>query len=279
MCSYEEAESVCKFLRSKINKTPLVAIICGSGHGALAEVVKDRIVIKYSEIKEFPRSTVAGHAGNLVFGNIGDKYVMVMQGRFHPYEGHSLAKVTLPIRVMKLLGVEYVFITNAAGILNPKYNVGDLVIIKDHICIPAVSGNNPLVGLNDERFGVRFPTLANAYTKSLRQLAWGVGKEMDILNILHEGIYHAGSGPAYETPAELSAARLWGCDCAGMSTAQETIVAKHAGLKVFAISLMTNRVALDNESEEVANHEEVLEVATQRADLVKTFIMNMVKAL
>nr|CDS18570.1 purine nucleoside phosphorylase [Echinococcus granulosus] len=231
MGSYEDAKAAADYIKSKVSLTPQIGIICGSGLGKLAEIVSEPVIVKYSEINQFPISTVAGHAGNLVFGKLAGKSVVVMQGRFHPYEGYQMSQVTLPVRVMKLLGVETLIVTNAAGGLNPGYKVGDLMIIKDHISLLGMTGLNPLVGPNDDRFGTRFPDMTNLYTKELRELAKTVGKEMHIEDILHEGIYLAEMGPTYETIAESRFARLMGADAAGMSTAHETIVAKHAGMK------------------------------------------------
>ncbi|CUT99285.1 purine nucleoside phosphorylase [Echinococcus multilocularis] len=206
-----------------------------------------------------PISTVVGHAGNLVFGKLAGKKVVVMQGRCHPYEGYTMSQVTLPVRVMKLLGVETLIVTNAAGGLNPNYNAGDLMIIKDHINMLGMTGLNPLVGPNDDRFGPRFPDMTNIYTKELRELAKTVGKEMHIEDILQEGIYLAEMGPTYETIAESRFARLMGADAAGMSTAHETIVAKHAGMKVFAMSLITNKIVIEEDSDEDVGDENARE--------------------
>ncbi|VDN11796.1 unnamed protein product [Dibothriocephalus latus] len=276
MGSYEDAQAVCNIIKPRIPCTPRVGIICGSGLGTLAETVIDPVIIKYEEIKQFPRSTVVGHAGNLVFGKLGGKYVMVMQGRFHPYEGYDMSQVTLPVRVMKLLGVEYIIVTNAAGGLNPKYNVGDIVFIKDHINFPSLSGKNALVGPNDERFGTRFPSMNNTYRKDLRELARKIANEMNISSIVHEGVYFASSGPAYETPAEARMIRVLGGDLAGMSTAHETMVASHCGLKVFAMSLVTNKVMVEEDSSAVTNHAEVLETSKKRTETMKELVTKIV---
>uniref|UniRef100_A0A0X3P6B0 Purine nucleoside phosphorylase n=1 Tax=Schistocephalus solidus TaxID=70667 RepID=A0A0X3P6B0_SCHSO len=279
MGSYEDAQAVCKLIKSKINCTPRIGIICGSGLGTLAETVKDPVIIKYEEIKQFPKSTVVGHAGNLVFGKLGGKYVMVMQGRFHQYEGYEMSQVTLPVRVMKLLGVEYLIVTNAAGGLNPQYNVGDIVFIKDHINFPSLSGKNPLVGANDNRFGTRFPSMSNTYKKELRELARKISNEMNISSIVHEGIYFASCGPAYETPAEARMLRILGADLAGFSTAHETMVASHCGLNVFAMSLVTNIVIVEDESPRITNHEEVLETSAKRSETLKELVTRLVTEL
>ncbi|VDM33742.1 unnamed protein product [Hydatigera taeniaeformis] len=279
MGSYVDANGAADYIKSKVRQTPQVGIICGSGLGKLAEIVSDPVVVKYSDIKQFPRSTVVGHAGNLVFGKLAGKNVVVMQGRFHPYEGYPMRQVTLPVRVMKLLGVETLIVTNAAGSLNPDYKVGDLMIIKDHISLLGMTGLNPLVGPNDERFGPRFPAMTNIYTKELREIAKAVGAEMQIEDFLREGVYVAEMGPTYETIAEARFLRMIGADAAGMSTAHEAIVAKHAGLKVFAMSLITNQIVVDEDSVVACNHEEVLQTSAKRAEVMKTFVMGMLEKM
>ncbi|VDO00395.1 unnamed protein product [Rodentolepis nana] len=277
MGSYDQALSVANYIKSKVDIGPKVGIICGSGLGTLAETVKDPVIIKYSEIKEFPKSTVAGHAGNLVFGKLGGKNVVVMQGRFHPYEGYEMSQITLPIRVFKLLGVETMIVTNAAGGLNPRYKVGDMMIIKDHISLCGLTGKNPLVGHNEDKFGPRFPAMSNIYTKELRQLGKKIGAELNIGEFLREGVYAAQIGPTYETPAEARFIRLVGADAVGMSTVHETSVARHADMKVFAMSLITNMIVQDEDSDELANHEEVLETSNKRAETMKTFVTKLVE--
>ncbi|KAL5966090.1 Purine nucleoside phosphorylase [Taenia solium] len=279
MSSYENAKSVADFLKGKVFQLPEIGIICGSGLGGLAELVTEATVIKYSEIKEFPKSTVAGHAGNLVFGKLAGKDVVLMQGRFHPYEGYEMPQVVLPVRVMKLLGVETLIVTNAAGGLNPKFNVGDMMIIKDHISLLGLTGKNPLVGPNESHFGPRFPSTKDTYTKELRKLAKEVAKELEVEQYLQEGVYTAQMGPAYETPAEARFLQMIGADAVGMSTIHEAVVAKHANMKIFGMSLITNKVALDEDSEIVCNHEEVLEISAKRAETMKTFVEKLVEKL
>ncbi|EUB63110.1 Purine nucleoside phosphorylase [Echinococcus granulosus] len=279
MGSYEDAKAAADYIKSKVSLTPQIGIICGSGLGKLAEIVSEPVIVKYSEINHFPISTVVGHAGNLVFGKLDGKSVVVMQGRFHLFEGYTLGQVTLPVRVMKLLGVETLIVTNAAGGLNPNYNAGDLMIIKDHINMLGMTGLNPLVGPNDDRFGTRFPDMTNLYTKELRELAKRVGKEMHIEDILREGVYLAKMGPTYPTTSESRFARLIGADAAGMSTAFETTAAKHAGMKVFALSLLTDKAGLDESTEVPCTHEEVLHSAAMRADVIKTFVVKMIERM
>nr|CDS18573.1 purine nucleoside phosphorylase [Echinococcus granulosus] len=244
MTSYEEANAICEFLRERISITPLVGIICGSGLGQLANL--------------------KGHKGNLVFGILGGKNVMVMQGRFHAYEGYTQQQITLPVRVMRLMGCAYLFATNAAGSLHQNYDIGDIMVVKDHISMPALAGINPLTGPNDERFGPRFLALSDVYVKELRDLTLQVAEEMGIGKLMHEGVYMCCCGPTYDTPAEARALRLLGADVLGMSTTAETTVAHHAGMRVLALSLVTNRDILDIDQGEKTSHEEVLCTALYR---------------
>ncbi|EUB54952.1 Purine nucleoside phosphorylase [Echinococcus granulosus] len=279
MSSYENAKSIADYLSGVVPQLPEIGIICGSGLGGLAELVTEATVVKYSDIKGFPKSTVVGHPGNLVFGKLAGKDVVLMQGRFHPYEGYEISQVILPIRVMKLLGVETLIVTNAAGGLNPKFNVGDMMIIKDHISLLGLTGKNPLVGPNESHFGPRFPALNGLYTKELRELAKGLAKELSIERYLQEGVYIAQMGPSYETPAEARFLRMIGADAVGMSTIHETVVAKHAGMKIFGMSLITNNIVVDEDSQVNCNHEEVLETSAKRAEIMKTFVKKLVEKL
>ena len=195
--TYEKCEEIAKMISDKVNTKPVIAIICGSGLGNISELIENKQVLPYKEIKDFPRSTVHGHQGNLVFGLLNSMPTVCMQGRFHPYEGYSLSLCTLPIKIFKLLGVKMIVLTNAAGGLNDLYNVGDLMIIKDHMSFPLLSLSHPLLGPNDERFGPRFVPINNIYGKKYRDIFKECGKELGIS--LHEGIYGAIGGPSYET--------------------------------------------------------------------------------
>ncbi|CAD5118579.1 DgyrCDS7267 [Dimorphilus gyrociliatus] len=270
--TYEKVKKITDFLRTKTGIEPTIGIICGSGLGGLAELVENKYVIDYADIPGFPISTVIGHAGRLVFGNLGSKKVVCMQGRFHAYEGHSMAKVTLPVRVMKLLGIDTLIVTNACGGLNENYKVGDVMIIKDHICLPALAGIGPLVGLNDDEFGTRFTALSDAYDKDLRKLAKEVAAELGVDKFLHEGVYAMQLGPFYETIAECKLIRNLGADVVGMSTAPEVMVARHCGLRCFGLSLVTNEAIFDYDTERKANHVEVLETAANRGAQMCEFV-------
>lgn len=265
---YERIQESAEYIKSKINNTPEIGLILGSGLGVLGDEIENPVIIKYDEIPNFPVSTVEGHSGQLVIGNLEGKFVIAMQGRFHFYEGYSMETVTFPVRVMKELGVKTVIVTNAAGGANKDFKPGDLMIIKDHINL---SGNNPLIGPNDNRLGVRFPDMSTAYTPKYRELAKECAKELGIE--VQEGVYTFFSGPTYETPAEIRFAQTIGSDAVGMSTVPEVIVARHSGLDVVGISCITNMAAgiLD----QPLNHEEVIET-TQK---VKSEFLSLVKSI
>jgi purine-nucleoside phosphorylase len=223
------------YLQPFINEKPLVGIILGTGLGALINDVEILQAIPYTEIPHFPVSTVESHSGRLIIGKLQQKPVLVMQGRFHYYEGYSLEEVTLPVRVMKMLGISYLFISNAAGGLNPKQKVSDLMVISDHINLLP---DHPLRGRNEPAFGPRFPDMSDAYSTELIQLAQNCAKELNIN--LHTGVYAAVQGPSLETKAEYRYLRIIGADAVGMSTVPENIVARHMNIPVFAISVITD---------------------------------------
>jgi len=258
MTLYDQVMEAVAAVRSHTHEKPAIAIILGSGLGDLANEVSHATAIPYAEIPHFLRSTVPGHAGRLLLGTVEDMPVVMMQGRFHFYEGYALEALTLPVRVMHELGAHTLIVTNAAGGLNPSYRPGDFMLLIDHINLPGMAGATPLMGPNDERFGTRFPALAKAYDAGLRQLAREVAsKQADIT--LHEGVYVMVSGPSFETGAELKFLRVIGADAVGMSTAPEVVVARHAGMRVLGLSLITN-TATGDDTEEV-NHAEVLATA------------------
>ena len=229
------------------------AVILGSGLGGYEEQLLNPVEIGYDEIPGFPASTVSGHAGKFIVGTIRDRRVLVMSGRFHSYEGYSLDKVTLPVRVMRLLGVKTLIVTNAAGGVNTDFRPGDLMLIEDFINL---SGRNPLRGKNIDRFGPRFPDMTGAYDPELRQIALQEAEKLGIS--LKRGVYCWMNGPSYETPAEIRMVRLLGADAVGMSTVPETIVARHCGMRVLGISSITNMAA--GVMDQPISHEEVLAV-------------------
>ena len=252
---YDQAIEVATALQAQTSMKPTIALILGSGLGELADEIEDAVVIPYADIPHFAHSTVVGHAGRLVLGMLEGVPVVAMQGRFHFYEGYSLQEVTFPVRVMHMLGAQALLVSNAAGGVNPIYKPGDFMLLRDHISLPGLAGANPLIGANDERFGARFPPLAKAYDPALRSIAYTVAERYLELTV-HEGVYTMVAGPSFETGAELRFLRTIGTDAVGMSTVPEVIVARHMGMRVLGMSLITN-TATGDESEEV-NHAEVL---------------------
>ncbi|KAG4066596.1 hypothetical protein HA402_007232 [Bradysia odoriphaga] len=274
--SYEVLSATASFLLDQTKRRPKIGIICGSGLGSLAKSLANPDVISYSSIPHFPVSTVEGHAGQMIFGEINDIPVMCMQGRFHYYEGYSLAKCCMPIRVMKLVGVTHLIATNAAGGLNESFELGDIVIIKDHINFMGVAGNNPLQGPNDTRFGPRFPPMNKAYDEPMKQQAFEIAGELNIEDKVHEGVYACLGGPNYETVAELKMLKLLGVDCVGMSTVHEVITARHCHITVFAFSIITNKCVTDYESQAEPGHEEVVEVGRNRQFILAEFVRRLI---
>ncbi|KAI1889972.1 hypothetical protein AGOR_G00168410 [Albula goreensis] len=277
--TYEEYKETADWLQERIKEQPKVAIICGSGLGDLANLLENKTDFLYKDIPRFPQSTVHGHAGKLVFGKLNGKQCVCMQGRFHFYEGYSIAKVTYPVRVFFLLGVETLIVTNAAGGLNPNFSVGDIMLIKDHINMPGFAGQNPLCGHNDERFGTRFPCMSDAYDRDIFRLAKDAAVEENCSSFLQEGVYCMLAGPTFETIAECKMLQTLGADAVGMSTVPEVIVARHCGLRVFGLSLITNKVVMDYASEERANHKEVLETTKRRAVDLQRLVSALVAKL
>lgn len=244
-------------IRTRTRHQPRVGLILGSGLGVLADSAIDVDIIPYEEIPNFPASTVPGHAGRLVIGELAGAQVAIMQGRFHFYEGWTSQQVVFPVRVMRRLGIETLILTNAAGGLNPTFATGDVMLITDHINFIGMAGNNPLRGPNVDEFGVRFPAANRIYTHELRTLARQVAQSEEI--DLREGVYVALSGPNFESPAEIRMWRMLGGDAVGMSTASEAQTAHHAGMQVLAFSTITNMAIAELDSESEPTHEEVVE--------------------
>lgn len=255
----EHYQDAVRLIRSRSALRPEVGLILGSGLREVANEVMAPVSIPYGDIPHFPRSTVAGHDGRLVIGHLEGRPVVVMQGRAHFYEGYTMAQVTLPVRVLSLLGVRSLILTNAAGGLRDEFRVGDLMLITDHINLPGMVGHNPLHGPNDEQFGTRFPDLTVAYDPELRRIARTTADREGIP--LHEGVYVMLSGPAFETPAELRMLRVLGADAVGMSTVPETVAARHAGMRVLGISGITNKVRFQAAEGSPPTHDEVLAAA------------------
>lgn len=249
----EQINAAVAVIRQHTDLQPTAGLILGSGLGALADAVNEGVVIPYSDIPHFPDSTVQGHRGELVLGCINGCSVVVMRGRFHFYEGYDLQQTTFPVRVMQALGAQTLIVTNAAGGLRDDWQVGDLMLISDHINLPGMAGNTPLRGPNDERLGVRFPALTDAYDANLSYITREVAAQVGIT--MYSGVYAFLAGPSFETPAELRMLQLWGVDAVGMSTVPEVIVARHGGMRVLGISMISNIATPDAPP---ANHQEVL---------------------
>ena len=254
-------------------RQPVVGIVLGSGLGKLADQIEQPIVIPYADIPNFPHSTVMGHKGNFIIGQLGGKCVIAMQGRFHYYQGYTMDKVTLPIRVMIKLGIHHLFVSNAAGGVNFDYKVGDLMVITDHINrLP-----NPLIGPNLDEFGPRFPDMTHPYEPNLIRMADDIAKEYGIA--LRHGVYLASTGPSFETPAEYKYFRMIGADAVGMSTIPEVIVARHSSIPVFGISVITNE-AHDDYAEDFENSgDDVVKAADAAADRMTILFTQLIKHL
>jgi len=251
MDDFARAETAAQFLLSRTPLRPAIALVLGSGLGGFADELSDATRIPYADIPSFPRSTAVGHAGQMVIGNAGDVAVAAMQGRVHLYEGYSAQEVAFPTRVFGRMGIRALILTNAAGGINLEYKQGALVVITDHINL---QGYNPLVGANDDRFGPRFPDMTQAYCKRYREIALRAAQHLG--QTVHQGVYAGLLGPSYETPAEIRYLRTIGADLVGMSTIPEVIAAWHMGIKLLAISCVTNMAA--GISDEVLNHQDVL---------------------
>jgi purine-nucleoside phosphorylase len=265
---FDRAETAAQFLLSQSALRPTIGLVLGSGLGGFADELSEATRIPYENIPFFPRSTAVGHAGQMVIGKVGDVAVAAMQGRVHMYEGYSTKEVTFPIRVFGRVGIRALILTNAAGGINLEYKQGGLVVIADHINL---QGHNPLVGPNDDRLGARFPDMTQAYWKPYREIALRAARRLG--TTVHQGVYAGLLGPSYETPAEIRYLRTIGADLVGMSTIPEVIVARHMGLRVLAISCVTNMAA--GISDEVLNHEDVL----RTADRVKGDFVALLRAV
>ncbi|WP_050615635.1 purine-nucleoside phosphorylase [Bacillus testis] len=269
---YDKIKQSADYILERAKVKPEIGMILGSGLGVLADEIQDAVCIPYNEIPNFPVSTVQGHAGQFVIGTLSGKTVAAMQGRFHFYEGYPMEMVTFPVRVMKLLGIEKVLVTNAAGGVNESFKPGDLMLITDHINF---MGTNPLIGRNDERFGPRFPDMSTAYDREYVQMARETAADLDMA--IQEGVYFGLTGPTYETPAEVRMVRTLGGDAVGMSTVPEVIVANHSSMRVLGISCITNMAAgiLD----QPLNHEEVIETTEKVKNDFLLFVKELTKKM
>ena len=263
-----------EFIKSKLGgRVPLVGIVLGSGLGKLGDSIQNPVVVKYEEIPGFATSTAVGHKGNFIAGTLGGKFIVAMQGRFHYYEGYAMHVVTFPIRVMAMLGVQYLFVSNAAGGGNPDYEVGDLMIIKDHINMMP----NPLIGPNLDEFGPRFPDMTCPYDLELISKVEAIGSKLGYQ--LRKGVYFASSGPTYETPAEMRFYRMIGADAVGMSTVPEVIVARQCGLRVFGMSVITNKSNYDNVPQNFNDGDDVVRAADAAADRMNAIFTELISEI
>lgn len=270
----EKINRAAEYVASRLGgRVPVAGIVLGSGLGKLADMIANPIVIPYREIPGFPESTAIGHKGNFIGGELGGKFVVAMQGRFHYYEGYPMELVTLPIRVMKVLGISYLFVSNAAGGVNFDYHIGDLMIIRDHINLLP----NPLIGKNLDEFGPRFPDMTRPYDPALIRKAELIASDLNLM--LRKGVYLAGTGPSYETPSEYRYFRLIGADAVGMSTIPEVIVARHCGIPVFGMSVITNEAHDDYAEDYVNDGDDVVRAADAAADRMTEIFTRMIESL
>ena len=271
----EQIDEAVDEIRRRTSYQPRVGLILGSGLNNLAESVQKADIIPYGELPNWPVSTVQGHAGRLVIGELEGQNVFVMQGRIHFYEGYSISQITLPVRVMLRLGLEMLFVTNAAGGVNPDFVPGDVMLITDHLNLLGMAGVNPLMGPNIDELGPRFPDMSQAYDRKLMEMARQVASKENIS--LREGVYCALSGPSFEGPADLRFLRLAGADAVGMSTVPEVIVARHGGLRVLGLSGISNKANLDGSS--ITTHEEVIEAGKVITPKVEKIIRGVLRSI
>ena len=275
--SQSDFEASAATIQRRTEVRPRVGLILGSGLSTLADAVEDGVVIPYGEIPHFPVSTVEGHVGRLVVGRLEGQAVAVMQGRAHYYEGYSMAEIAFPVRVLQVLGIEILVITNAAGGLNSEFRAGDPMLITDHINLIGMSGLNPLRGPNLDDLGPRFPDMSRAYDPELRTLARQVAREADV--VLREGVYICLAGPSFETPADLGFLRVIGADAVGMSTVPEATVARHGGTRVLGLSGISNVLPVEGAPPVETTHEEVLEAGRMLVPRLEAIIRGVLREI
>lgn len=273
--TYAQIEKFANLIREKIIQPVRVGIILGSGLGSLAEAVQDPVHLPYRSLPDFPVSTVEGHVGQFVFGMLEGQAVVLMQGRLHYYEGYSMAEVTLPIRVMQLLGIEVLIVTNAAGAVNPGFDPGDVMLITDHVNLIGMAGLSPLRGPNLAEFGTRFPDMGRAYDRDFSDLARQIAK--DKMLELREGVYACLAGPSFETPADLRFLRSIGVDAVGMSTVPEVTIARHGGTRVIGLSGISNKANLDGDT--LTTHKEVLAAGKVIVPKLEMLVRNFLRRI
>ncbi len=273
----EQYDIAADAIRKNSRSEPKIGLILGSGLNALAEAVLDADVISYPDIPHFPKPTVEGHVGRLVMGTLEDTQVMIMQGRVHFYEGYPLPQVVFPVRVMQVMGIETLIVTNAAGGLNPTFQAGDLMLITDHLNLVGMGGSNPLFGPNDPALGPRFPDMSQAYDPKLGRIALEVAQQHGIP--LRQGIYAGLAGPSFETPAEIRFLRMIGADAVGMSTVTEVTVARHGGMRVLGVSGISNVALAEPDPDHETSHEEVLAAGQQIVPRLTTLLRGVLVKL
>ncbi len=271
----EQIDQAADFIRSRTSHRPRVGLILGSGLNSLADSIENADYIPFSEIPNWPLSSVQGHAGRLVIGELEGQTVLTMQGRVHFYEGYSMSQITLPVRVMIRLNIEIMIVTNAAGGVNPEFTPGDVMLIADNLNMVGMAGANPLIGPNIDEFGPRFPDMSQVYDPALMTLARKVALERQIT--LREGVYCGLSGPSFESPADLRFLKLIGSDAVGMSTVPEVIVARHGGLRTLGFSGISNKANLDGST--VTTHEEVIEAGKVITPKIEAIVRGVLRAL
>lgn len=271
----QDIDDAANFIRLKTSVVPRIGLVLGSGLGGLAEDVKDPAVFDFRDVPHFPISTVEGHKGRLLVGELYGKPSIVMQGRVHYYEGYPMDQITMPIRVMQRLGVKILILTNAAGAIAPDYKPGEVMVLKDHIALIGMAGLNPLRGPNLTEFGPRFPDMSQPYDRELIALAHKVAKEKKVN--MYEGVYVCLSGPSFESPADLRFMRIIGADAVGMSTVSETIIARHGGTRVLAFSGISNKANLDGST--ITTHQEVLEAGKMIVPKLSSIIRGVIEAV
>ena len=272
--SLAQIDEIAQKIKNQISVQPMVGIILGSGLNALADSVQNAVHIPYSDLPDFPVSTVHGHVGRFVIGQLEGKPVLVMQGRIHYYEGYTMGQVTLPVRVMQRLGVQSMFVTNAAGGVNAEFSPGDVMLITDQLNLMGMSGLNPLMGPNLDEIGPRFPDMSQPYDRSYCDLARQVARENNVT--LREGVYAGLSGPSFESPADLRFLKLAGADAVGMSTVPEVIIARHGNMRVLGISGISNKANLDGST--ITTHEEVIEAGRVITPKIETILRGVLRS-
>ena len=275
LATRSEIEAAAQFVRAHTRHQPEFGLVLGSGLSALADAVEEPDIIPFQDIPNFPVSSVAGHSGRLIIGKLEGRLVLAMQGRVHFYEGYSMSQVTLPIRMMKVLGIHTVILTNAAGGINQSFKAGDVMLITDHVNLIGMAGQNPLRGPNDESFGPRFPDMSQPYDRGLRELALKVAADSQFA--LRQGVYMCLAGPSFESPADVRFLRMIGADAVGMSTVPETVVARHAGMRVLGLSGISNTLSGEEDGPQTT-HEEVLAAGRALVPRMMTVIRGVLPA-